>query len=179
MNPSEQPTDHNDLSDATREETIAPPDYNDTDKFTKPTKPKRRTPAQIESDKRELNLGFYEKAQRLQIEFQEAELEAIKLQNTNQALENYRFRLDLLLRVIATIIIPGIVILWLIEVLHIVTTQQSKIPGEGLPETTMIALLGTTTITVLGMMGIVVRYLFTKPIAQTTIYPRQSESADY
>ncbi len=131
-----------------------------------------------QGDKTELDRAFAgnKKDRELYLRRQRAEIEAIELANTGQqlanagqecrntatGLENWRLRIDLFLRCVAAVAIPLGVGFWFVRVLDLVTRQQAAGDKEPhLSDPAIVALLGTTSITVVGMVGIVARYLFT------------------
>jgi hypothetical protein len=76
-------------------------------------------------------------------------------------LENWRIGIDIVLRVIACIAIPLLFWWWLGRVLSIVEKQQSIFWSfSRLSDPSMVALLGTTSINVIGLLTIIVRYYF-------------------
>ena len=158
--PPSEPNSPAEEASAPRQRTgkrISPADAQ-SDIDTLPTKIRRRSRKQLDLDRGALELELLEET-----------LQTQKLVNLNQELENRRFRFDLYLRLIAAVLIPAIVIFWLVRVLNIVSAQQSLSQDERLSDVVLSALLGTTSITVIGMMSIVARYLFTQPIARTSL----------
>lgn len=169
MSSTQPPNNTENKASRTVTNGISPANSTDEELEKKSTKPKRRSHKQLDLDKRVLELELLEETKRTQ-----------QLRNANQEMENQRFRFDLYLRLIAAILIPAIVIFWLVRVLSIVTAQQSLAKEERLSDVVLAALLGTTSITVIGMMGIVVRYLFTQPLPKTSLpIPSPTNSVNY
>lgn len=103
------------------------------------------------------------------IDLKKAKTETVKLnnniisnENTRLEFENWRLRLDIGLRILACIGIPSLLYWWLGRVICVVETQQ-KVTAENpakLSDATMVALLSASSVTVIGLLSIVVRYLF-------------------
>lgn len=82
-------------------------------------------------------------------------------------LHNFGFRQDLNARKKYAFRIFAIVTLWITAMLGILTLQGFSLYGFHLSDNVLLAAIGSTTATVIGMLLIVIRYLFTgKPLPE-------------
>lgn len=144
---------------------------------TKGLKNRRKTPHERDLERNELA--------RLVVETEKMRLVNAKLvedtrtiAHRNAILEQEASRLwwDKYLRIAATLVIFQVVIFWLWSVLQVLREQGiSSDTGPSpnrLGDSVLIALLGTTTVNVLGLLFIVARYLFPQPTK-----PREDRTA--
>lgn len=88
------------------------------------------------------------------------QIEALIHENKNKDLINQALEADNSNRKIAFLWVFGLVSLWMLAILYILTHNVED--GYGISDNVMITLLTTTTINIVGLPGIVLKYLFSK-----------------